>query len=159
MHLKNNIRTFFVLLLFLVLLLPMQIIQADPNQNTETDRSVTFPDGTRHRAGEVQIIPLYEITADHPLYEVVIRSIEQQFGVQGGISGLAESASQHIASQQEQQRLRRQAEQRRNLIVLATSSAIFAISWLRSHIKKSDQDLESITSTDMEMPNHLPDNE
>ena len=72
---------------------------------------ITLPDGTRLQASEVRTYSLSDITEDHPMYEILNQTIQQQFGVEGGIPGLTDHANQWVADEPARRR-----EERRQIL-------------------------------------------
>ncbi|MCL2224286.1 MAG: hypothetical protein FWB96_04875 [Defluviitaleaceae bacterium] len=84
-------------------------------------REIILECGTRLRpTGEVRSYPLYEITEGHPLYDVVNQTIQRQFGVDGGVDGLAGAVTEWAIEEQERQA----RERRRNLFPLLLPPAV-----------------------------------
>ena len=117
--------------------------------NAESESYITLSDGTRLHVGEVRSYSLSEITEGHHMYDIMNTTIERQFGVQGGVSGLAEGASQSWANHQAQQREeRRNRERQHNRIVSTIALIALGISTTILYIRKRMQDSESIDIDD-----------
>ena len=112
---------------------------------------ITLPDGTRLQASEVRTYSLSDITEDHPMYEILNQTIQQQFGVEGGIPGLTDHANQWVADQparwrEERRQIRRQ-ERRFDLIISLVAIVVilgyFGVQKLRPNPEIIDSEDES----------------
>ena len=123
--------------IFILLLLPAQTVHA-----YEGDNYIQYL--SRQQEGGVRIYPLDEITEGHPLYDILNRTIEQQFGVYGGISNLVENFNERIAEYQAQQIENRRRERQRNInrviIALAVALAMAGVNRLMKRKRDAESD-------------------
>ena len=88
----------------------------------------------------VQIIPMDEITPEHPMYDILNQAILRQFGVGGGVDELADYMTDWIAEYNEQRRLEwfeHRSRLRRVEAIVAAGVGI--IVWIRDEMVKNKE--------------------
>jgi len=147
---KITFITFALILIFS----PVLTAYANPAEQTHNSQHTAL--SANQSTSEVRRYSLADITEDHYMYDILNRAIQQQFGVGGGVEGLAEHANQWIANEparrREERSLMRQ-QQRRFELIISVVAIIVCLGFLG--IKKLNQAYDAAHEDGNDYEDHI----